>query len=82
MAKKLICCGLNEDGIDAFLADAEQVDRGTSRYPWPKKLKAEIKTAIDGMMFMPAVKEKINELVVKGAGPGLLNRGPFNLGGK
>lgn len=72
-------CGLNEAGIDAFLKDAEELDRGTSRYPWPKGLKGKIKATIDGMTHMPAVKETINTMVVKEAGPGLLNRGPFNL---
>lgn len=71
-------CGLNEVGIDAFLHDAEQLDKGTSRYPWPKGLKGKIKLEIDGMMFMPAVKGKVNDMVVKAAGPGLLNRGPFD----
>lgn len=71
-------CGLNEAGIDAFLNDAEQLDKGTSRYPWPKPLKGKIKRAIDGMTFMPAVKGKVNDLVVKEAGSGLLNRGPFD----
>ena len=80
MAKKFgSTCGLNEKGVDAFLNDAEQLDKGTSRYPWPKALKGKIKTAIDGMTFMPAVKGKVNDLVVKEAGPGLLNRGPFEL---
>jgi hypothetical protein len=71
-------CGMNEVGIDAFLYDAEQLDKGTSRFPWPKGLKGKIKDAIDGMTFMPAVKGRVNDLVVKEAGPGLLNRGPFD----
>jgi len=79
MAKKFgSTCGLNEKGVDAFLNDAEQLDKGTSRFPWPKTLKGKIKAAIDGMAFMPAVKGKVNDLVVKEAGPGLLNRGPFD----
>jgi hypothetical protein len=79
MAKKFgSTCGLNETGVDAFLNDAEQLDKGTSRFPWPKGLKGKIKAAIDGMTFMPAVKGKVNDLVVKKAGPGLLNRGPFD----
>lgn len=78
MAKKFNgACGYNEDGIDAFLNDAEALDKGTARFPWPKTLKGKIKTAIDGMQFMPAVKGKVNELVLKHAGPGLFNRGPF-----
>lgn len=80
MAKKFKgCCGFDEKGIDAFLYEAEQQDKGTTRFPWSKALKTEIKAAIDGMQFMPAVKEKINEIVVKKAGPGLIGRGPFNL---
>lgn len=71
-------CGLNEAGVDQFLADAEALDKGTTRFPWPKPLKGKIKAAIDGMMFMPAVKDKINAMVMKEAGPGLLNRGPFD----
>ena len=71
-------CGMNEVGVDAFLNDAEQLDKGTSRFPWPKALKGKIKAAIDGMTFMPAVKAKVNDLVVKEAGTGLLNRGPFD----
>jgi hypothetical protein len=77
--KPLSVCGMNEVGIDAFLNDAEQLDKGTSRYPWPKSLKGQIKTAINGMQFMTAVKEKVNEMVVAKAGPGLFGRGPFNL---
>lgn len=72
-------CGLNEAGVDAFLNDAEQLDKGTSRFPWPKSLKGKIKSEIDGMTFMPAVKGKVNAIVVKNAGSGLLNRGPFDL---
>lgn len=83
MAKKTkafgSCCGLNEQGIDAMLFDAEQLDVGTARFPWPKGLKDTIKAEVDGMVFMPAVKEKINALVVAKAGPGLFNRGPYNL---
>ena len=79
MAKAYTVCGMNEAGVDAFLKDAEELDKGTTRYPWKAALKTEIKKAIAGMQFMPAVKEKVNEIVVKKAGPGLLGRGPFNL---
>jgi hypothetical protein len=74
-------CGMDEDGTDAFLDDAEQQDVGTSRFPWDKSLKADIKAAISGMQHMPHVKEKVNELVVAKAGPGLFGRGPFKLPG-
>ena len=77
--KPMNVCGMNEVGVDAFLHDAEELDKGTVRYPWKAALRNEIKKAIDGMQFMPAVKEKVNEIVVKKAGPGLLGRGPFNL---
>lgn len=74
-------CGMNENGIDAFLDDAEQQDVGTSRFPWDKSLKSDIKAAISGMQHMPFVKEKVNEVVVAKAGPGLFGRGPFKLPG-
>lgn len=70
-------CGMDEAGVDAFLAAAEQGDKGTERYPWSKGLRAELKAGISGMQFMPHVKEKVNEIVVAKAGPGLLGRGPF-----
>ncbi len=74
-------CGMSEEGIDAFLDEAEAQDRGTARFPWPKDLKADIKAAISGMDYMPAVKERVNEIVVAQAGPGLFGRGPFKLPG-
>jgi hypothetical protein len=79
MTKKINCCGMDVKGIEAFIDDAEQQDKGTTRYPWPKRLKLQIRKEIEGMQFMPAVKEKVNEMVVAKAGPGLLGRGPFNL---
>lgn len=79
MTKKTNVCGMDTEGLDAFLHDAEQADKGTTRYPWPKGLKAEIRKAVTGMQFMPAVKEKINAMVLAKAGPGLHGRGPFNL---
>lgn len=75
-------CGFNEVGIDQLLADAEAMDRGTTRYPWPNGLKAKIKAEIDGMQYLQGVKDKINALVVANAGPGLFGRGPFNEGVK
>lgn len=74
-------CGMSEDGVDAFLDEAEQQDVGTSRFPWDKSLKSDIKAAISGMQHMPFVKEKVNEVVVDKAGPGLFGRGPFKLPG-
>lgn len=79
MTKKIDCCGMDHKGIAKFIDDAEQQDKGTTRYPWPKGLKEEIKDAITGMQFMPAVQEKVNAMVLAKAGPGLLGRGPFNL---
>lgn len=76
-AKFASVCGMDEIGVDQFLAAAEQEDKGTDRFPWPAKLKAEIKAAISGMQFMPHVMERVNEIVVAEAGPGLLGRGPF-----
>lgn len=79
MTKNTNVCGMDEAGVDAFLKEAEEQDKGTARYPWKAALRSEIKKAIAGMQFMPAVKERVNEIVVKKAGPGLLGRGPFNL---
>jgi hypothetical protein len=79
---KITVCGMNEDGVDRFLDTAEQMDKGTTRFPWPKDLKAEIKAAINGKTFMPDVQETVNKLVVAKAGPGLFGRGPFNLDGR
>jgi|EndMetStandDraft_3_1072993.scaffolds.fasta_scaffold303874_2 hypothetical protein len=78
MTRKINCCGMDARGIDAFLNDAEQTDKGTTRFPWPKGLKDEIKDAITGMQFMPAVKELVDRMVLAKAGPGLSARGPFN----
>ena len=72
-------CGMNEAGVDAFISDAEQMDRGTDRFPWRGNLKSESKAAINGMTFMPDVKKRLNEVVVAKAGPGPFNRGPFLL---
>lgn len=74
-------CGMDEDGVDAFIDEAEQQDAGTSRFPWPNSLKDEVKAAISGMQHMPFVKEKVNEVIVAKAGPGLFGRGPFKLPG-
>lgn len=74
-------CGMDEDGTDAFIDEAERQDVGTARFPWGKSLKADIKSAISGMQHMPFVKEKVNEIVVAKAGPGLFGRGPFKLSG-
>jgi hypothetical protein len=79
MAKAYTVCGMDEAGVDAFLDEAEEMDKGTTRYPWKKSLKTEIKKAIAGMQFMPGVKETVNAVVVSKAGPGLFGRGPFNL---
>lgn len=79
MTKTTNVCGMNEAGVDAFLKEAEEHDKGTVRYPWKASLRTEIKKAIAGMQFLPAVKERVNEIVVKKAGPGLHGRGPFNL---
>ena len=72
-------CGMSEEGVDAFLDEAEQQDKGTARYPWPRRLKPYLKHEIGGMTFMPDVKKRVNEIVVREAGPGLFGRGPFNL---
>lgn len=72
-------CGLDEAGVDAFLDDAEVRDAGTARYPWPKEFRDKLKTALDGMTNMDAVKRKINAAVLDDLGPGLFNRGPFVL---
>lgn len=72
-------CGLDEAGVDDLLDTAEQLDLGTERFPWPDGLKDDIKATISGMTFMDAVKRKINDIVVEKAGPGLFNRGPYNL---
>lgn len=79
MTKKTNVCGMDAEGVKAFIDAAEEQDKGTARYPWPKGLKPAITKAIDGMQFMPTVKETINAMVVAKAGPGLLGRGPFNL---
>ena len=72
-------CGLNEEGVDAFLQEAEQLDKGTDRFPWPDEFKNEVKYQISGMVRMDDVKRRINAYVVHKLGPGLLGRGPFNL---
>jgi hypothetical protein len=72
-------CGLSEEGVDAFIDEAEQLDKGTTRFPWNDRLKEAIKVEISGMTFMPDVKKRVNELVVEARGPGLFGRGPFNL---
>ena len=72
-------CGMNEQGVDEFIDNAEAHDKGTDRFPWPNGFKDEVKAAISGMTFMDAVKRKVNALVLQKLGPGLLGRGPFNL---
>lgn len=72
-------CGMSEAGVDAFIDEAEQHDKGTTRFPWSKRLKTLIKRNIDGMTYMPDVKKRLNEIVVAEAGPGLFGRGPFVL---
>lgn len=82
MAKKPYrsVCGLSAEGVDDLIDRAEETDRGTARHPWPKKFKAKVKDAIEGMDYMPAVEAQINALVLSDLGPGLFNRGPFKVG--
>ncbi len=69
--------GLSESAVDAFIAEAEELDRGTERYPWSKKAKAAIKSGLQELPDIPAMKAKVNELVLKKLGGGLHGRGPF-----
>lgn len=69
--------GISESAVNTFIAEAEQLDRGTERFPWDAKLKATIKKQLQGLPDFPAMRATVNEIVVASKGGGLFGRGPF-----
>lgn len=69
--------GLTGDAVKAFIINGERNDAGTTRYPWPDAFKEKVFHAVAPLGDVPAIKAKINEMVVKEFGPGLLGKGPY-----
>lgn len=66
--------GLSESAIARLIQDAQELDQGTARHPWPTKLERRLKVDLLDCRDMAELRAKINEIVVKELGG---HRGPF-----
>lgn len=71
--------GMSALAIDTFISEAEHMDYGTKRWPWPTAIKSKIKRALVPCRDLPEMRTKLNEVVVAELGVGYLGRGPFPL---
>lgn len=69
--------GLSDVGLRRFIDEAEQLDRGTTRYPWGDAVKLKILEESDGARDQAALRAVVDRVVLKELGGGTNGRAPF-----